>query len=116
MSHRRACPPSQEEARAPPNETVFSAEVNTVSALDEVKEIVELPKFKETRAEEDPDSVVLSEEVLDQLYDYVCNIAALYRDNPFHNFEHVRFVEEFHKRFSHFSLSWLGLACEHVRC
>lgn len=93
VSHRRACPPSKEEAADQPNETVFSSEVRRISSMDEVKEIVELPKFRETRAkEEDPESIVLDEEVYDQLYDYVCNIAALYRNNPFHNFEHASHV------------------------
>lgn len=90
VNNRKTCPPSPTEAAQLPNETLFSAEVRLVSSLDEVKEIVELPKFQEARSDQgNPDSVVLDEEVLDQLYDYVCNIAALYRDNPFHNFEHV---------------------------
>lgn len=87
VARRKACPP---EDVLPPNETFFSREVHKMSALDEVKEIVALPKFREgTTCQEDPENVELPGEVAEQLHDYVCNIAAIYHDNSFHNFEHV---------------------------
>lgn len=55
--------------------------------LSEVQEIVRLPKFEADSQRVDPWSVQLSEEVLSQLKDYVQTLAAMYRDNPFHNFE-----------------------------
>lgn len=64
------------------------------TAIDEVKEIITLPKFdgKVAMRQEDPDSITLPTEVIDQLYDYVSNIAAIYNENPFHNFEHASHV------------------------
>jgi len=65
---------------------------NTV--IDEVKEIVNLPGYSAKAAanQEDPEFVVLPNEVSEQLYEYVTNIAALYNGNPFHNFEHASHV------------------------
>eukprot|EP00523_Entomoneis_sp_CCMP467_P001058 CAMPEP_0168743416 /NCGR_PEP_ID=MMETSP0724-20121128/13565_1 /TAXON_ID=265536 /ORGANISM="Amphiprora sp., Strain CCMP467" /LENGTH=1154 /DNA_ID=CAMNT_0008791045 /DNA_START=91 /DNA_END=3556 /DNA_ORIENTATION=+ len=60
--------------------------------LSEVQEIVRLPKFEADSQRVDPWSVQLSEEVLSQLKDYVQTLAAMYRDNPFHNFEHASHV------------------------
>lgn len=59
------------------------------TVLDEVKEIIELPEFdvNVARSEENPDTVVLEDEVMDQLKRYVLLIAGMYRQNPFHNFE-----------------------------
>ena len=58
------------------------------TVLEEVREIITLPKFdaKVYRNHDDPDAVQLSDDVLQQLHDYVSTIATLYRDNPFHNF------------------------------
>jgi hypothetical protein len=36
-----------------------------------------------------PDSVALDPEILDQLENYVTAVASMYRDNPFHSFEHA---------------------------
>eukprot|EP00522_Entomoneis_paludosa_P013724 CAMPEP_0172441438 /NCGR_PEP_ID=MMETSP1065-20121228/1982_1 /TAXON_ID=265537 /ORGANISM="Amphiprora paludosa, Strain CCMP125" /LENGTH=1154 /DNA_ID=CAMNT_0013190803 /DNA_START=176 /DNA_END=3640 /DNA_ORIENTATION=+ len=60
--------------------------------LSEVQEIVRLPKFEADSQRVDPWSVQLGEEVLNQLKDYVQTLAAMYRDNPFHNFEHASHV------------------------
>jgi hypothetical protein len=60
--------------------------------LDEVKEVVELPKF-------DADSVLKSDNqvsapplVRSELRDYVAQTAGSYYDNPFHNFQHASHV------------------------
>jgi hypothetical protein len=64
---------------------------NGRTTLDEVKEIIKLPDFevKTARDQEDPESIDLGKEAMAQLRDYVTIIAALYQDNPFHNFEHA---------------------------
>jgi hypothetical protein len=65
------------------------------SILDEVQEIITLPHFDKNDAEdvlEDKDAVELGDEVMAQLREYVSTIASLYRDNPFHNFEHASHV------------------------
>ena len=62
--------------------------------LNEVTEIIKLPKF-EARAhkqQENPNKIQLPKEVEDQLRLYVSSIAAMHRDNPFHNFEHASHV------------------------
>jgi hypothetical protein len=62
--------------------------------LDEVVEIIALPKFdsRSHKAQEKPNKIELPKEVVDELRFYVASIAALHRDNPFHNFEHASHV------------------------
>jgi len=78
-------PPSQ------PQDTVISDDMRTI---DEVKEIIELPKYDLAVLlnQEDPNTVILSIDVTAQLYDYVSNVSAMYNENPFHNFEHASHV------------------------
>jgi len=59
--------------------------------LHEVVEVVTLPKFAKKKCK-DADSIVLDEVVSQQLFDFVTYTASLYRDNPFHNFEHASHV------------------------
>jgi len=59
--------------------------------LAEVTEIIRLPN-KVVKLEENPNKVVLPDGVEDQLRLYVSSIAAMHRDNPFHNFEHASHV------------------------
>jgi class 3 adenylate cyclase len=61
------------------------------TVLDEVKEIIHLPTYRGQTAN-DQDSVELDPVVLDQLEAYVSTVASMYRDNPFHNFEHASHV------------------------
>jgi class 3 adenylate cyclase len=61
------------------------------TVLDEVKEIIHLPTFSGQKAK-NQDSVELDPVVLDQLEEYVSAVASMYRDNPFHNFEHASHV------------------------
>jgi class 3 adenylate cyclase len=60
--------------------------------VDEVAEIITLPKFtnKSIKALDKAHTVVLEEEVVSQMKDYITTIASMYRKNPFHNFEHAR--------------------------
>ncbi|CAB9521509.1 Receptor-type guanylate cyclase gcy [Seminavis robusta] len=62
--------------------------------LDEVKDIIKLPSFNETavRRQVDPNTIVLSAQVTRELESLVSNIASMYRDNPFHSFEHASHV------------------------
>lgn len=64
----------------------FSIEGGTV--LDEVQDIVALPKFnaKAAMKQQDPKDVVLNEAASKQLHEYVTVLATMYRkDVPFHN-------------------------------
>lgn len=60
---------------------------DTSIVLDEVVEVIRLPKFNPRAFKEqvDPDTVELSPEVEAQLKRYVTVIAAMYRQNPFHS-------------------------------
>ena len=63
-------------------------------ALDEVKEIIELPSFDPELAEKesDPRRGTISPVVITQMRSYVAAIARTYHSNPFHNFEHASHV------------------------
>jgi hypothetical protein len=64
------------------------------TVLDEVEEIVTLPNFDAAASKNqiDPGMVQIPPQVAEQLREYVKSIAAQYRDNPFHNFEHASHV------------------------
>ncbi|CAB9500133.1 Receptor-type guanylate cyclase gcy [Seminavis robusta] len=65
------------------------------TVIDEVVEILELPKFnaKAAKIQKDPKQLELDPKVVQQLHDYITVIASMYRvDVPFHNFEHASHV------------------------
>jgi hypothetical protein len=77
---------------APCNESACLMESRRTGSmpLHEVQEIIRLPKFKMNDAQtEDVKKIALNPAVEKQLFDYVSLVATMYRDNPFHNFEHV---------------------------
>jgi len=59
--------------------------------LDEVKEVIPLPKFDKQAFQKqvDPASIELEPVVEKQLTKLMTEIASLYHDNPFHNYEHA---------------------------
>jgi hypothetical protein len=60
--------------------------------LGEVQEVIALPHFS-GMAKQDPNSVVLKEQVVDQLRQFIETMATtMYKNNPFHNCEHASFV------------------------
>jgi cell fate (sporulation/competence/biofilm development) regulator YlbF (YheA/YmcA/DUF963 family) len=64
------------------------------NVLEEFQEIIELPSIEpeELLQRKHPDTVTLSPIVVDQLRDLLQNIASMYNDNAFHNFEHASHV------------------------
>jgi Adenylate and Guanylate cyclase catalytic domain len=63
------------------------------SILDEVKEIIRLPNFNaslEDAADKDP--IEVDPNAIEQLRAYITMISQLYRENPFHCFEHASHV------------------------
>jgi hypothetical protein len=62
--------------------------------LDEVQDVIEMPPFNldVARDQTSIDTVKLDPAVNEQLQHYLQTIAALYKDNPFHNFEHASHV------------------------
>ena len=73
---------------------VKSEDRGDLTCLDEIEKVISMPKFdpKIVAREVDPTTIDLGDKVMSQLREYVNLIANLYRDNPFHNFEHARFV------------------------
>jgi hypothetical protein len=68
------------------------------TALDEVVEVITLPNFDPATAgvvaqHMQAATMELDHAVMLQLCDYVEAISAMYRDNPFHNFEHACHVQ-----------------------
>ena len=64
------------------------------TCLDEVTEIIHLPKYnaRAHRVGENPSKIEIPKKVMEQLKRYVAGVAALHRENPFHNFEHASHV------------------------
>ena len=90
VARRQACAWSKEIPEAVSEDALMGNNGTTV--LDEVKEIVSLPKYIATETEVNPDDVELSQDVLQQLNTFVFSIGSWYRANPFHNFEHASHV------------------------
>lgn len=68
-------------------DSVPTIETSGTLPIEEVREILTLPAFDNTREAEGAKSVVLEPQVVAQLRDYVVSIAACYHgSNPFHNF------------------------------
>ena len=67
VAQRKACPLRASE-KAPPNESQF-ASGKGLNTLDEVKEIITLPKFKEAKKKESPEDIALEPEVVQQLHE-----------------------------------------------
>jgi hypothetical protein len=65
---------------------------NGKTVLEEVKEIIHLPPFAGKTSDRVAGTASIKPEALDQLHYYVTAIATLYRNNPFHNFEHASHV------------------------
>jgi hypothetical protein len=65
-----------------------------ITIMDEFKEIIALPKFDSgvLDKEVDPKLLNLPPQVEEEVREYVTMISLMYRDNPFHNFEHCSHV------------------------
>lgn len=80
------------------DEHLRSLELNKLDeemiSIDEVQDTIILPTFDASAARRQicVADVVIGEDVRMQLAEYVQTIAALYRNNPFHNFEHASHV------------------------
>jgi class 3 adenylate cyclase len=64
--------------------------------LDEVEEIITLPKYSaashEFADEQERENFMLPKYVIEELRSYVSLLGGMYLENPFHNFEHARYV------------------------
>ena len=65
--------------------TSHGVEASTM-AINEVKEIIQLPEFDPiaARNQEDPECIAIDTVVIEQLKEFVMMIATMYRDNAFH--------------------------------
>lgn len=88
---RRSVLPSQSQDRVRKLEEEISSERNP---LEELVEIIPMPQFDAQGAtdELDADKVDLGENVVSELREFICLIASMYRDNPFHCWEHASHV------------------------
>lgn len=90
VAHRKA---TSQKTTSIPEEAKLCKSKNGETVLDEVAEIITLPKFNATAASQrEMDKVELPIKVRQQLKNYITNICRLYRKNPFHNFEHASHV------------------------
>ena len=78
------------ESQSP--ETKYVAEIGKGYPIDEVVEVVTLPRKESMIRQEAAQAVELDPKVTEQLECFVSSIAAMYHDNPFHNFEHASHV------------------------
>ena len=62
------------------------------TVLEECADVIELPTFCASKKQRTTEPNELSPVVVDQLRDYIQTIAMMYRNNPFHNFEHASHV------------------------
>ena len=65
--------------------------------LDEVQEIIVLPKFDASSSnlysmDLPEENIILPEAVISELHDFVYRLAEMYQNNPIHNFEHASHV------------------------
>ncbi|CAB9515790.1 Receptor-type guanylate cyclase gcy [Seminavis robusta] len=79
--------------RSQQNKVVLPEKENT-NPIDQVKEIIQLPDFDAEAAErqQNPADVEIPSQVVQELHLLVSEIARLYNDNPFHNFDHASHV------------------------
>jgi hypothetical protein len=62
----------------------------SAAVIDEVEDIIMLPVIQcPEDTLESNDECIIDEQVKQQLRKYLGSVAAMYRDNPFHNFEHA---------------------------
>eukprot|EP00980_Cylindrotheca_fusiformis_P016507 scaffold4917_cov120-Cylindrotheca_fusiformis.AAC.5 len=61
------------------------------TVLEEFVPIIPLKRFdaRDLRKRQDASSIDIGEEAKTQLRNFLTNVASMYRDNPFHNFEHA---------------------------
>lgn len=59
--------------------------------MDEVKEIIPMPAFNEKAhlSSVGAGDIYVEQHLVDSLREFVSTVASLYRDNPFHSFEHA---------------------------
>ena len=87
-----------QDRRKPKSDVISDAEMKILNKggmiLDEVVEIITLPKFDSKLAhnQADPNTIEIPPLVVAQLREYVRTVATMYRENPFHNFEHASHV------------------------
>lgn len=74
--------------------SILASGSNHGTPFDQVVEVLPLEVFSEKAAqiETELQSVEINGNVRSQLFDYVAEIASLYHDNPFHDFEHASHV------------------------
>eukprot|EP00980_Cylindrotheca_fusiformis_P026124 scaffold15423_cov123-Cylindrotheca_fusiformis.AAC.1 len=67
---------------------------NSGTVLEEFTPIIPLKRFEaeDLQQRQRPSSIEISDKIKCQLRGYLSNVASMYKDNPFHNFEHASHV------------------------
>jgi 3'5'-cyclic nucleotide phosphodiesterase len=88
----RAATSSKQGAKDDATEEATSTSVG--KPLDEVADVLDLPNPSDTKSKHAPREMEakIGDAAMKQLYHLICAIAGLYRDNPFHNFDHASHV------------------------
>lgn len=74
------------------NDAFASSKCQSGTPIEELTDIIELPEFNSKNARQTAGLWKMDAIVEAQLLDYVTKIASMYRNNPFHNFEHASHV------------------------
>jgi hypothetical protein len=91
VSSRATTDISEEEMQAVARlEQAIGGDERTV--LEETPSYVPLPKFDDEFVAQPIEDVSLDPIVIEQLKQYVLTVASMYKENPFHNFEHCAHV------------------------
>jgi hypothetical protein len=86
--------PDNELSTLQSDDSTVAAWTRPSMIMEEVKEVVTLPKFDPNLPCHTPEAAMIKVPAIvkGELRDFVMKIAAGYRDNPFHNFEHASHV------------------------
>jgi hypothetical protein len=87
--------PDSKETMAELERTSLSQKPDNTTVISEVAACIKLPDYsanKKNSSKSDASEIVLDADVKEELSSFVKTIAALYNDNPFHNFDHANHV------------------------
>ena len=93
-THQHSTSNQNQQEKLERAEEMIGGQNNGKTVLDEFKEIIELPTIsvEDLKNRRDPMSIELPIPVINQLRDLISMIAGMYRNNPFHSFEHASHV------------------------
>ena len=88
VARRLAC----EEETSPSTDLCLPQSTVGDTVRDHVSDVIPFPEYRPIKSKSHPDMSDFDSKVPEQVRFFVQQIAAMYRDNPFHNFEHASHV------------------------